>query len=275
MQDLRVKRLARTAVRRVATAADVVRSTDGIVILIYHRVGGRTPVSVDLPRSLFELQMAYLAEHCRPLTLDQAVEELRTGVAGRGGRGVVVTFDDGTADFVEEAVPVLAHHGVPATMYLATAFLEDQRMFPDEGRPMTWAAAAEALASGVVTYGSHTHTHALLDRIPPDAAAEELDRSVGLVQDRLGVDAQHFAYPKALPAASATEPLIRSRFRTAALGRTRPNRLGQTDLHRLTRSPVQLSDGMEWFERKVSGGMALESDLRDALNFWRYRRLTA
>ena len=251
-----MKSSVRSVVKRTAAVADLARPTDGIAVLIYHRVGARTGVSVDLPRSLFAEQMAVLAERFRPLTLDQAADELEAGKPAGARPAVVVTFDDGTADFLDEAVPVLAEHGVPAvTCYLATDHLESQRPFPDDGVPMSWAAAREALDSGVVTFGSHTHSHALLDRIPPEAAAEELDRSIELIGARLGVDARHFAYPKALLASAAVEPEVRKRFRTAAIARTRPNRHGSADLHRLTRSPVQVSDGMRWFERKANGGM--------------------
>ena len=38
-----------------------------------------------------------------------------------------------------------------------------------------------------MTIGSHTHTHRLLDRVDGPEAAAELDRSVGLIEDRLGV----------------------------------------------------------------------------------------
>ena len=44
---------------------------------------------------------------------------------------VVVTFDDGTGDFVDEAVPVLDRF-VLATLYVATRFVDEQRSFLTE-----------------------------------------------------------------------------------------------------------------------------------------------
>lgn len=244
----------------------------GITILIYHRVGGRTPMSVDLPTAQFDDQVGYLAEKCHVVTLDEAADLLVAGHAPADDRPVVaLTFDDGTADFVEEALPVLVRHRVPVTYYLATDFIEQSRPFPHDGMPMTWTAAADAVSSGLVTVGSHTHTHALLDRIPGPAAAAELDRSIELIRDRLGVDAQHFAYPKAVLGSEAAQAEVRARFRTATLARTRPNPYGSADLHLLTRSPVQTGDDHDVFARKVAGGMGLENDLRDLLNRWRYR----
>ena len=46
------------------------------------------------------------------------------------------------------------------------------------------------------------------------------------------------------------------------------------DLHRLTRTPVQVTDGMRWFRRKAGGGMALEDDARAVLNRGRYAGAT-
>jgi peptidoglycan/xylan/chitin deacetylase (PgdA/CDA1 family) len=128
------------------------------------------------------------------------------------------------------------------------------------------------LATGLVTIGSHTHTHALLDRLPVPLVADELDRSIELIGDRLGVRAEHFAYPKALPGSPGADAAVRQRFATAALARTRPNAYDQFDLHRLWRSPVQRSDGMRWFEQKAAGGMWAEDSLRRLVNRRRYAR---
>ena len=261
---------AQQLVKWAAAAADSLRRPQGLVILIYHRVGAHTPVSVDLPRPLFAEQLAALASGWAPVSLDAAAELLARPAAPPGRPPVCLTFDDGTADFVEEALPELVAQRVPATLYVATDYVEAARAFPDNGRPVSWAGLRDALSTGLVTIGSHTHTHRLLDRADGPEAARELDRSIGLIEDRLGVAVSDFAYPKALPGSPAAEREVRNRFRTAALAGTRPNRYGSTDLHRLSRSPVQVGDGMRWFRRKAAGGMALEDDLRMLRNRRRY-----
>ena len=77
-----------------------------------------------------------------------------------------------------------------------------------------------------------------------------------------------------MPGSAPAEAAVRARFRTAVLGGTRTNLPG-SDLHRLWRSPVQRSDGMRWFRRKVAGGMRLEDDLRRGANRLRYRGATS
>jgi peptidoglycan/xylan/chitin deacetylase (PgdA/CDA1 family) len=268
MQRSWAKQTALGAVKRAAVVVDrLTPARPGIVVLLYHRVGARSGIEVDLPRSLFAEQMAAIAGRAVPV--DDALTALDTA-PGAGASPVAVTFDDGTADFVTDALPVLVEHRVPALLYVATAFVEEPRSFPDGGTPASWAGLAEALSTGLVTIGSHTHTHALLDRADPALVTEELDRSRRLIEDRLGVTADHFAYPKAVPGSAAAAALVRERFRSAALAGTRPNRYGGTDPYRLARSPIQVSDGMRWFEAKLGGGMGLEDRLRQLLNRGRY-----
>src|SRR5919109_30005 len=81
---------ARQLVKWTAAAADMVRRPQGLVILIYHRIGGRTPVSVDLPRQLFAEQLAALASGWSPLTLDRAAEVLAQSTAKTGAPPVCV-----------------------------------------------------------------------------------------------------------------------------------------------------------------------------------------
>lgn len=269
-----IARVLGPAVKLAAETADRVRRppADGVVVLLYHRVGGRARSAVDLPLGLFEEQMAEVAASGAVGSLDEAVEGL---AAGRpGGPRVVVTFDDGTEDVVDVAVPVLARHKVPAMLYVATDFIETGRSFPQDGRPASWAGLADAMASGILTIGSHTHTHALLDRLAPAAVDDELDRSIGLIEERLDTSPRHFAYPKALLGSTAAEAAVRSRFASAALAGCRPNRPGATDLWRLARSPIQVSDGMRFFTRKLAGGMALEEFLRGLKNRRGYVGLT-
>ncbi len=63
---------------------------------------------------------------------------------------------------------------------------------------------------------------------------------------------------------------MREHFVSAALAGTRPNRYGDTDPHRLARSPIQEGDQMRWFRAKVAGGMGFEDDVRRTVNRWRY-----
>lgn len=271
---IRLRQGVRLALKRCAAAADrLAPGRRGIVVLLYHRVGGGSGLAVDLPAGEFDDQMAVLAG--RVLPLETALASL-SGPAPASGEAdaVVVTFDDGTADFAEQALPSLVRHRIPATLYLASGFVERGEAF-SAARPLSWGALADCCATGLVTVGSHTHDHLLLDRTPAAVAIDDLDRSVGTIQDGLGVAPVDFAYPKALPARDAAiEAAIRRRFRSAAVAGTRPNVHGRTDPYRLARSPVQVDDGQRYFGRKVAGGMWFEDWSRRQANRVRYRGAT-
>jgi peptidoglycan/xylan/chitin deacetylase (PgdA/CDA1 family) len=268
------QRAGRGALKRAAASLDLVRRPRrGIVVLCYHRVGRHTTSRVDLPSWLFDEQMARLTAGPGVVEIDSALEAL-AGPAPSEPDAVVITFDDGTADFVEETLPILVRYRVPATLYVATDFVERGRPFPGGGSPISWSGLADAVSTGFVTVGSHTHTHALLDRLPEVAVDEELDSSTSLIGERLGLETRHFAYPKALAGSPAADRAVRKRFASAALAGTRANPYGQTDPYRLARSPVQVDDGLDFFARKVAGGMRMEDDLRRIVNRRRFAGAT-
>jgi peptidoglycan/xylan/chitin deacetylase (PgdA/CDA1 family) len=266
--------VARTTLKVTAAALDTVRRPPaGLVVLIYHRVGRRSTVEVDLPRAAFADQMAYLRDETTVVTLSEGLARLGDPAAPRE-RLVAVTFDDGTADFADEAVPVLVEHRVPVTLYVATDFVDRGRSFPDDGTPLSWGALRDAAGTGFVDVGSHTHGHALLDRLPLAEIDAELDRSIDLIGEHVGVRAEHFAYPKAVMGSVAADAAIKARFSSAAVAGTRVNEYGHTDPYRLARSPIQVSDGTRWFRQKVAGGMSFEDTLRRAINRRRYKSAT-
>lgn len=100
-------------------------------ILIYHRVlPAPDPLLPGEPdAATFRWQMQLVARHFRPLSLASAVTDLRAGRLP--ARAICVTFDDGYADNAEIALPILTSLGIPATFFIATAFLDGGRMFND------------------------------------------------------------------------------------------------------------------------------------------------
>jgi peptidoglycan/xylan/chitin deacetylase (PgdA/CDA1 family) len=265
-----VTRPTRRALKLAASAADRLRRPRaGVVILCYHRVGAGSGLEIDLDEAVFDEQMAAVAETGRATTLADALDRLAAPTP-EPAPAVVVTFDDGTADFAETAVPVLARHRVPVTLYLATSFVEGGDAPPPHARPLSWTALADACATGLVDVGSHTHGHVLLDRVSDADVCTELDRSIDLIGERLGCRPLDFAYPKAVAGSPGAERAVRARFRSAALAGTRANVAGRCDPYRLARSPIQVSDGMTYFARKLAGGMALEDGVRRVINRVRY-----
>jgi len=262
---------ARRVAKRMALALDVaVPASNGVVILAYHRVGERTDSPVDMSTAMFRRQLGHLAATAAVVTLDDAIEGLENDQFASAPPSVL-TFDDGTADFVDVVLPILVDFGLSATLYLSTAFVDSGACYPGGGVPLTWNALREVASTGLVTIGAHTHNHALLDRCDVDVARRELDVCNERIADELGLEAQHLAYPKALQGNGAVELEVRDRYRSAAIAGTRANTSRSFDPYRLFRSPIQRSDGWEGFVRKLEGGMRAEDDFRRLLNLVRYR----
>ena len=261
---------ARRALKRFASAADAVLPTTGLVVLAYHRVGGDGTTQMDLPLDRFRAQMAQLADTRWVLRLDDALDEFTTD-GPDPEPGVVLTFDDGTADFADHVVDVLDEFDLPATVYVATEPVLTRENWPDGAAPLSPAALTEVASHRLVTVGCHTHSHLLLDREPSAVVAADLDRSIEVLAELTGSSPEHFAYPKALAASTANDALVRDRFASAALAGTRPNRVGRTDPYRLARSPIQRSDTPREVSHKFAGGMRLEDDVRRLVQRVTYR----
>lgn len=206
-----------------------------VSILLYHRVGDG-PGEIETPAALFEEQLAALVADGGARALDDALAH----------GGVVVTFDDGTPDFHAVVVPLLVRYRIPALIYLATGQI-------DAGPgTLTWSQLGEALGTGLVTAGAHTHGHADLSRATEREADEEMRRSKDLVEDRLGTPCRDFAFPWAVGSEDA-QAVARGLFATSALDAWRTNRRAALDPHRLGRTPVLHSDGVRYFRAKARG----------------------
>jgi peptidoglycan/xylan/chitin deacetylase (PgdA/CDA1 family) len=102
-----------------------------LLILTYHRVLDRYDPMIDwgLDRAGFDAQLRVLAANFNVLRLDEALERLAK--ASLPPRAVALTFDDGYADNFTNALPILQRHGLSATFFVATAFLNGGRMWND------------------------------------------------------------------------------------------------------------------------------------------------
>lgn len=168
-------------------------------ILTYHSLDTSGSLVSVAPRD-FADQMGALADSgYRGIALREAT-------AYRAARGtwpdrcVVLTFDDGYANFHETALPILMRHGFAATVFLVSGHVGGQN---DWERPLarlgarsmlSWAQIAELCAAGMEV-AAHTKTHPDLSRLSPAAAEEEIAASRAQIEDRLGRPVESFAYP--------------------------------------------------------------------------------
>lgn len=134
-----------------------------LTVVIYHRVmpapDPLRPGEVDSEQ--FDRQMRMLRRCFDPMPLTDAVQALRQGTLR--GRAVCVTFDDGYADNLTIAQPILARHGIPATVFVATGYLDGGRMFNDTVIDGISAMRADELDLRDIGLGTH-RLQSVLDR---------------------------------------------------------------------------------------------------------------
>ena len=96
---------------------------------MYHRVAqkGIDPWSLAVTPEHFDQQLAVLKKHAQPLSLLELHQAHKKGKVPEGA--VAITFDDGYANNLLEATPILQSHGIPATIFVATGYIEKQREY--------------------------------------------------------------------------------------------------------------------------------------------------
>ena len=169
-----------------------------IPILLYHSISDDPDPWIRrfavTPRTFARHLDLVAASGGATLTVSAFADALARGPAALPERPVLITFDDGFADFRDAALPALLARDMAATLYATTGFLG--RRGPGGARMLDWRDLPDmAWGSGAVEIGGHTHTHPQLDIVGPARAREEITRCRTQLEDVLGTAPRSFAYP--------------------------------------------------------------------------------
>jgi peptidoglycan/xylan/chitin deacetylase (PgdA/CDA1 family) len=170
-------------------------------ILSYHNVA---TAPKDAPFKLlyvspdsFERQLWTLRRlGLRGVSTSEGLDRLSNGTS----HGCVVfTFDDGYADTLTTAAPLMKRYGFGATCYVVSSalgtynswdaeYLRERKPLMNRGQLDQWLAAG-------MEVGSHSLSHQRLHELPQDVARYEIAESRSALRTMLGVPIEHFAYP--------------------------------------------------------------------------------
>jgi peptidoglycan/xylan/chitin deacetylase (PgdA/CDA1 family) len=173
-----------------------------LLILCYHAVSEDWPTEFAVSPRRLRSQVRFLIRRgYRPATLAAALRQ------APGGKTLVVTFDDAYASVLRKGFPVLAELGVPATVFVPTAYVAgDEALewasmeqwagtaFADELRCMSWSDL-RSLAGAGWEIGSHTSTHPKLTELDDAALDLELTSSRALCEAEIEQPCETLAYP--------------------------------------------------------------------------------
>jgi peptidoglycan/xylan/chitin deacetylase (PgdA/CDA1 family) len=227
------------------------REKTGFGILMYHRIADppahRPRPTWNVPPPILERQLkGLLRRGWQAWSLRQFLHYVERELP-IPRKTFAVTFDDGYANVLLHALPVLSRLHVPATLFLATAYLDSKLPFPsddwsaagtpgtpsDTWRPLTTEECRRLTGNRLLEIGAHTHTHADF-RGQPEAFLADLAENLRILREQLEVEQPLFALPYGTKADGFAGPELAQAARAAGV----PCCLtAEPDLVRLTDSP--------------------------------------
>ena len=169
----------------------------GAAVLCYHDIGTDAANTTDYYLSPARLRAQLEAIREWGFTFVPFAEIVDRLLAERDLDGLVaVTFDDALVGVRDAAVPILAALGIPATIFAVTDVLGvDPPFWPGAARALTADELRALTATGLITLGSHTCTHASLPDVADDVRTRELRDSRDALVALGGAPVDLLAYP--------------------------------------------------------------------------------
>jgi len=174
-----------------------------MMVPFYHRVADRDPGPWTISRDQFARQVEHCAQHLTPVTLADVQRNVRGGRCDRPT--FTFTFDDGYAENVEFALPLLVERKIPCVYFVTVANVLSGRPFAhdvDRGCPLpvnTVAHLRDMLAGGI-EIGLHARDHVDFSQVDSEA---QIDGQIAVAKDQLeqaiGTRVRYFAFPYGMP----------------------------------------------------------------------------
>lgn len=172
-----------------------------IPILMYHQIDEPPPRGTPLrglvvsPGSFARQMWLLRLLGYRGLSMRDLEPYLR---GEKRGRVVGITFDDGYQNNLHNALPVLQKHGFTATIYAVSSMMGGTNSW-DRGlvteKPLMTRADWQAWLTAGMDIGSHTRTHADLNKLSTEQARDQIQGSRQELEQSLGYQVRHFCYP--------------------------------------------------------------------------------
>ena len=170
-------------------------TTPNAAILLYHHVSSSTPASTSISPEAFKSHMEYLDAHHTVVSLQDVVSAIQHN-STLPENAVAITFDDGYANILDNAHPILADLGFPYTVFIN----------PDEigvgPKQLTWEQVIAMHNDGVV-FANHTldHLHmlngeqAMGERAWLEKVWQNVESAEKKIEDKLDISLKYLAYP--------------------------------------------------------------------------------
>jgi peptidoglycan/xylan/chitin deacetylase (PgdA/CDA1 family) len=173
-------------------------------VLMYHKINDVAENPLSVPVGLFDEQMGLLRDlGYTVVDLEQVLDHYTNG-SQLPPRAVLITFDDGYRDNLENAMDVLGRHGYPAVLFVPIGYLDTTLPLPHEerlaqrgivNRTIDWSDLPD-IERGGIRVEAHGISHRPLADLEVDEAAREIVLAKLKLEEALGRPVRAFAYVK-------------------------------------------------------------------------------
>jgi peptidoglycan/xylan/chitin deacetylase (PgdA/CDA1 family) len=204
----RVKQLLKNGVYRTIGETAAAIGANGtnrtLRVLMYHKVNDLPENPLTMPVSVFDEQMDQVRELGYVVVDLEAVLDHYVRDTPLPPKAVLITFDDGYHDNLDNAATVLKKYGYPAVLFVPIGYLDDRQPLPHEerlaaqgilNRTIDWDELVDLERAGI-RIESHGISHRPLADLELDEAAREIALSKLRLEERLGRPVRAFSYVK-------------------------------------------------------------------------------
>ena len=170
-------------------------AVNATVVLQYHHIDDNTSVSTSTSIELFKKHLEYLSkENYEVVPLPAIILKIQNNEP-LNENTVAITFDDGYESIYRNAFPLLKAYGMPFTIFIDTAAIEEKRR-----NHISWEQVGEMRLSGA-TIANHTHNHSHLIRhlesfdTWKERVSNEIIKAQEIIKKRINQDLKILAYP--------------------------------------------------------------------------------
>lgn len=203
---------------------------------------------------MFRRQVAWLASSgLRILSHTELERAIRARLPVK--RSVVLTFDDGYADFLHTAVPILMQYSLTATAFVPTGLIgqSSHRHGMSAIKHYMTGQQLRAVFDVGFAIGSHTVNHIDISVTPEARVKRELTESLAFVRDITGRQEVAFAFPYGRTGPLGRELVMQVGYASAYLAGGLWGSGCNSDLFALPRSLVMQSTTQVEFVALVTG----------------------
>ena len=165
------------------------RHNKGFIVLAYHSISSKEEYPYGVSSKAFESHLVHIKNFYNVVPVSDIITRIKSGGVFEDVL-IALTFDDGFKDNHDIALPLLAKHNIPATIFISTDIVQkNYKSF------LSWDNIKEMSKNNLISFGSHGCTHAALTSLEKDDIEYELIFSKNEIESKIGKKIDLFAYP--------------------------------------------------------------------------------